>query len=427
MFRFLPPQASTVAPKIDWIHNLITDLSVFFTVAICGAMLYFAIRYRKRNGVDHETPRIHGSSLLEVVWTVVPTLVCIFIAYYGVAIYHEMREVPADALTVNVTGKQWNWDFQYENGKKTHNEFVVPVGKTTKLVLTSSDVLHSFFIPNMRVKRDAVPGQYSYLAFTPVQSGEYQVYCTEYCGDSHSAMLAKLKVLPEAEYDRWYNDRSEEIRRAGMTPAQRGEKLYVESGCQGCHSLDGSPRVGPSWLKIYMRKGKLTDGAEYVADDNYLKESILYPNNKKPEGFANMNMPSFMGQLSDDDITDLISFMKTLKEAPAKPKADDAAKAKMSPVDHGKVLSAEKGCTGCHSIDGSKLVGPTWKGIYGKSGKLADGKEYVANDEYITHSIREPLSQVVEGYPPAMPAIYGPDSLSDADVKDIIEYMKTLK
>ncbi|MCB0334211.1 MAG: cytochrome c oxidase subunit II, partial [Bdellovibrionales bacterium] len=222
MFRYLPEQASEVAPRVDWLNNLITDISLFFTIAICGAMLYFAFRYRKRGGVDHETPQIRGSNLLEVVWTVVPTIICCYIAYYGVMIYKDMIAFHKDAVVINATGRQWTWDFEYENGKKTNSEFAVPVGRPVKLILSSSDVLHSFFIPAMRMKKDAVPGMFTSLSFTPVKTGEYTSFCTEYCGKDHSDMMATLKVLPEAEYERWLNDRTEELRAASMSPVDLG-------------------------------------------------------------------------------------------------------------------------------------------------------------------------------------------------------------
>lgn len=170
MFRFLPEQASAVAPEVDWLHNWITDLSVF-TVAICGAMLWFALRYRKRGEQHHETPRIEGNNLAEIIWTVVPTIISIFVAYYGVVIYFDMYRIPpgqeAEVVTINATGKKWDWSFQYANGKTTAGEFYVPVNRPVKVVLTAVDVLHSFYVPAMRVKRDAVPGQYSSVVFTP--------------------------------------------------------------------------------------------------------------------------------------------------------------------------------------------------------------------------------------------------------------------
>ncbi len=423
MFRFLPEQASTFAPDIDWIHNLITDLSVFFTVAIVGAMIYFAVRYRQRGGVDHDTPQILGNNTLEVVWTVVPTLVCIFIAYYGVVFYRDMRTVPENALTIDVRGQKWKWDFYYSNGKQS-SDLVVPVDQPVKLVISSRDVLHSFFLPDMRVKKDAVPGQYTYLWFKPIKTGVYQAFCTEYCGKDHSAMLAKLRVLPQADYDRWLGDRSAELAMAKMGPAERGKTLYKEKMCVSCHTVDGTPLVGPSFLNIYGRKAKWTDGADYTADENYIHESIIEPNKHIVQGFLPNLMPAFAGQLSDDDISAIIAYMRTLTGEAAKPTVQAAA-ANATPADRGKALYQAKACMGCHSLDGAVVVGPSFKGLYGTPQKLTDGTTVNADDAYIKRSIQEPQAQIVAGFENkgAMPVL----GLSDAEIADVIEFLKTLK
>lgn len=438
MFRYLPEQASDFAENVDWIHNLITDLSVFFTVAIVGSMIYFAIRYRQKNGINHETPQIKGSHFLEFVWTVVPTIISIIIAYYGIIYHRQIRTPPADAMTINVVASQWKWDFEYENGKKipAAQEFVVPVNKPVRLVMTSTDVLHSFFIPTMRVKQDVIPEEYTYLWFRPIKTGLYQSFCTEYCGKDHSAMLTKLRVVSQGEYDRWVNDRSEEIRMSSMSPKERGRVLFSQKQCNACHSLNGTRVVGPSFLKVYGAKEKMSDGQTITVDENYIKESILTPNAKLVEGFPPNIMPSFAGQLNDADISSLIAFIKSIDgsepaqaqaasttAAPKKLSADELAK--LSPAERGKMLYSEKICITCHSIDGSKLVGPSFKGVYGRKGKLQDGSDYEANEAYIKNSILNPMSQVVKDYPPAMPPYQG--QLNDDQIKDIIEFMKTLK
>ncbi len=431
MFRFLPEQASEVAPKIDWIHNLITDLSVFFTVAIVGAMIYFAIRYRERDGKPHETPRIEGSHLLEIVWTVVPTIISFIIAYYGIVYYWDLRAVPSDALTINVRAQKWKWDFEYANGKATTGEFVVPVNKPVKLVLKSRDVLHSFFVPAMRVKSDAIPNRFTYVAFTPVKTGTYQTFCTEYCGDLHSAMLAKLHVVSQDEYDRWVNDNSEEKLKQMMKPSDRGKILYSQKGCNACHSLNGTPGVGPTWLKAWGKSGEFSDGAKYSFDENYVHTSIINPNSQIVKGFTPNVMPSFAGQLSDPEIEDLISFIKTLDgsnpEAQAAPAAVPAAAGadleKMSPAERGKHWYETKLCMTCHSLDGSRLVGPSFKGIYGRSEKMVDGSSVTSDDAYLKESMLAPTAKVVEGYPPAMPA----GLVDEKQAEDLIEFLKTVK
>lgn len=431
MFRYLPEQASSVAPEVDWIHNLITDLSVFFTVAICGAMLYFAFRYKRRDNQDHETPRIEGSNFLEMVWTVIPTLVCIWIGWEGIVIYQRMVEVPKDALEISVQAQKWKWDFEYENGKKTTGEFVVPVGKPVNMIMRSTDVLHSFFIPSMRVKKDVIPGRFTHITFTPVKTGTYHSFCTEYCGTNHSAMLASLRVVSQQEYDRWVNDRSEEEAMARLTPEVRGAKLYKDKGCNACHSMGEDKLIGPGFLKLFGKDEALADGTSVKVDENYLEESIKNPNIKIVKGFAPNQMPAYEGQLSDDELRSLIAFIKAL-DGVKEIKLDDEpnfdemeAAADLSPAEKGRKIYETKLCITCHSLDGSKVVGPTFQGIYGKKGKLADGSEYTADDAYLKDSIWKPAAQVVEGYPPAMPAYEG--QLSDEDLNNLIEFMKTLK
>jgi cytochrome c oxidase subunit 2 len=437
MLGLLGEQGSDFAHKVDYAHDIVTIISVVCTVAIVGTMLYFAVIYRQRDGRDHETPMIEGNNLLEVIWTVFPTLVVIWVAYLGYDAFIDMRTAPADSMEVNVTGKKWAWDFQYANGKKTTGELVVPVDQPVKLVMTSKDVLHSFFVPVMRTKMDVIPGRYTYEWFRPIKTGDFQVFCTEYCGDLHSGMRARLKVLPKAEFERWLADDSEERKLASMKPSDRGQEIYNKQ-CVACHSVDGTPRVGPSWLKLVGKEGKFVGGGAYKADENYIREAILYPQASTVAGYeaAANAMPSYKGQLSDEDITSIIAFMKTLdgtqKVAPAQPaapKAADAAQlAAMSPAERGKALFNDPGnmCYTCHSIDGSRLVGPSMKGLWERKSKMADGTEVVSDANYIKESILKPQAKLVEGYGPVMPAIYE-GKLTDENISDIIEYIKTLK
>lgn len=428
MFTIIPEQASEFAPKVDWLNDVITGLSVFFTVAIVGAMIYFAIRYRKREGEKRDTPRIHGNNTLEIIWTVMPTLICIYIAYYGVVYFHEMRHVPEDAMTVNVTAQKWNWTFDYEGRKSTSNEIVIPVNKPVKFVLTSRDVLHSFFVPAMRVKSDAVPGMYTYVSFKPVKVGDYHVFCTEYCGDLHSQMMAKLKVVSEDEYHRWLNEKEPEV-----SGVDKGKQIYKKLGCNACHSLDGSAVIGPSFQKLFGRKGTLEGGAEYTADENYIRSSILNPQGQIVQGFTAAKMPVFEGQITDEEIMDVISFIKTLdgtvpvEEEVQVEVAEEVDLSKLTPVERGELIYKNPAnlCQTCHSIDGSKVIGPTFKGIFGREEKMADGSQVVADAAYIKESILNPMAQVVDGYPPAMPSFAG--KLSDEQIADLTEWLKTVK
>jgi len=430
MFRYLPEQASEIAPDIDNLHNWITDISVFFTIAIVGSMLYFVIRYRQRDGVDHETPRIEGNALLEVIWTVVPTIVILFIAYYGTVVYLRLVKVPEDALHVTAHSRKWQWDFEYENGKRVSHEMVIPVNRPVKIALRSTDVLHSLFIPAMRVKNDAIPGMFTYVTFKPIKTGTYQAYCAEYCGTDHSKMLAKVHVVSEAEYMRWVNDRSDELAKLSASPLELGKKLYTEQGCHSCHSINGSKMVGPTFLKLFGSERTFTDGSKLKADENYIQDSILTPGKNVVQGYSNV-MTAFATILDDRDIEGLIAFIRSLdgsqpvEEIPVEVK-EDIDLSKLSPVERGERIfkNPAMACFTCHSLDGSKLVGPSLKGIYGRKGKLVSGAEYEADDKYIKSSITDPASQVVEGYAPVMPPFAG---RTDEELNDLIEYMKSVQ
>ena len=426
MFRYLPEQASEFAPDVDAVNHLITDISVFFTVVICAVMIYWAIKYRRKNGVDHATPQIRTNHGMEAFLTIVPTFFCIIVGVYGYRVFVEMRTPPADAIEINVYAKKWMWNFEYSNGKNVPSEAVIPVDRPVKFIMQSSDVLHSFFVPSMRVKADAIPGRYTYVWFRPVKTGEFNVFCTEYCGLDHSKMIAKLKVVSHAEYDRWLNDKSAEMMAARMTPAKRGAALFKEKGCVGCHSIDGTKMTGPTFLKIWGREELLSDGSKVVVDENYFRNSVLNPKSQIVATYQNM-MPPFEGQIDDQGISDLIAYAKTIdgsQPAPVAVKLPAGMGTEMTPAELGKKLYNEKACVGCHTLDGSKLVGPSFKGVYGRSGKLTDGSSYTADDAYIKNSILNPASQVVEGFAPAMPPYQG--QLSDADIDAIIAFMKTV-
>ena len=308
LLDYMPEQASTWAERVDWMNNFITYVSVFCTVAITGAMLYFAWKYRRRPG--HETSEyITHDATLETVWTAVPTLVCIFVFYYGFALYREMREPPANSIEIAVTGYKWGWDYTYPNGKQAGKDLVVPVGEPVRLIMKSKDVLHSFFIPAMRVKEDVIASEYHHLWFQATKTGEFHIFCTEYCGTGHSGMLGTLKVVSMQEYLDYINDRSKEE----LSPEQKGAKLYTERGCNACHTLDGTKLIGPSFKGTFGTPVEFDDGTTATHDENYLRESILYSQKHIVKGYQKGLMPSFEGQLKDDDVLALIAFIKAQK------------------------------------------------------------------------------------------------------------------
>lgn len=308
--NWVPEVASNLAGKVDAVIWFITVISLVFFILISIFLVYFAIRYRRRQE-NEETPYITGSHVLETIWTIIPSILLIVIFVYGFVVYKDMRTPPEDSLEITVVGRQWLWLFKYDNGKSTLNELYVPEGRPIKLVMTSEDVLHSFFVPAFRVKQDLVGGMYTYLWFTPTKNGTYELFCAEYCGTGHSAMLGKVIVMSPQEYEKWEKG-EEEKAVASLPPAELGKQLYTQRGCNACHSIDGSSLVGPTWKGLYGHEVVLEDGTKVTADENYIREAILEPQAKMVKGFGPV-MPSFKGVISDDEITDLIAYIKTLK------------------------------------------------------------------------------------------------------------------
>lgn len=430
--KIVPEKVSTIASDFDFLNLVLFIASAFFTVAIVGVMLYFAFRYRRRSNEDFDnTPRIYGNHILEIIWTAIPTVVVIFIAWWGIVLREKMFAVDSDHITVFVNSWKWAWEFRYETGKKSSGKdavLVVPVNKPVKLILTSKDVIHSLFIPAVRVKQDAVPGSYKYMTFTPTRIGEYPIFCTEYCGTQHSTMMAKLRVVSQEEFDVWVNY----VETDEGPSAELGKKLYSELGCNACHSLDGSRLVGPSFKGLYGSERELSDGSIVVADDAYILESIQYPLKKLVAGYPPA-MPAY--SLKDEEYLGLLSFIKEVTFG--KDQGEELVSilldedkvteedAMLQPEQRGARLVQQKGCVACHSLDGSQLVGPSFKGAWGSTREFTDDSTGKVDEEYVRESIYEPNKRIVKGYLPAMPSYQG--QLSEEQINDIIEFLKSLK
>jgi cytochrome c oxidase subunit 2 len=339
----LPIQATEVATKWDALYNFLVVLSIFFFVLVIGAMLFFVWKYRAKPGV--KTKYIADHHLLEGVWTFIPFVLLMVIFVWGYAVYDKMISAPSDAMEVRVIGKQWLWQFQYEDGRSTINEVFVPVNRPVKFVMTSTDVIHSFFVPNFRVKQDVVPGMYSSVWFEATVPGQHQVFCTEYCGAAHSQMLAKLVALEPQQWEEWKRGKkllasdfpkagetaaistdrtassaaaastaSPEAGRLQLTLAEQGKAHFQSKGCVACHSVDGAAKgaMGPSLRGVFGSEVALLNGSKVVADDNYIRESIENPMAKVKKGF-NPVMPTFKGQLAETEMNALITYIKSLK------------------------------------------------------------------------------------------------------------------
>lgn len=302
---FAPTQATKIAEEWDSLYKFLLISSLVACLLLIGGMIYFVTKYRRKTNND-KTPYISHNTMLEFIWSFIPLVIFLIMFAWGWSLYHEMRVAPANAKEVHVYAQQWLWQFEYKNGKKLNNELVVPVGVPVKLIMSSKDVLHSFYVPSFRIKQDVVPGRYTDLWFQAEKLGEFHVFCTEYCGLDHSKMLAKLKVVPLDEYEKWL---ATSVELAGGA----GGQLYNDKGCVACHSLDGSPKVGPSFKGLFGRNSIFEDGTEAKADENYIRESIMNSNAKTVKGFPKNVMPSFQGQLSEEDLTAVIEFIKNQK------------------------------------------------------------------------------------------------------------------
>ncbi|MDX2150960.1 MAG: cytochrome c oxidase subunit II [Bryobacteraceae bacterium] len=306
----LPPGASEHARDIDTLYMFITWLCVFFFVLIVALTVSFAWKYRKSRSKGGPTPYLTHNTALELTWSVIPLFLLIGIFFWGFFGFVEAYVAPNDAIEIQVTGKKWLWAFEYPNGTRSVNSIHVPVGKPVKLVMSSEDVIHSFFIPDFRIKQDVIPNRYTEIWFHPEKPGVHQVFCTEYCGKSHSDMLAKVHVDDEATYNKWLEEGDEELKK--MPLKELGKLIYEQRGCTQCHSIDGTRGQGPSFKGIWAQSHKFQDGSSLSVDANYIRQSILEPQAKIVAGYEPI-MPSFQGLLREREILGVIEYIKSLQ------------------------------------------------------------------------------------------------------------------
>jgi cytochrome c oxidase subunit 2 len=294
-----------MAGNVDALFIFLLILSGLMTLLIFTALAYFAARYRHRKGVLAE--QIEGSIPLELTWSIIPLGVFMVIFAWGAVVYFQQRTPARDATEVYVVAKQWMWKLEHAEGQREINSLHVPVGRNVKLIMTSQDVIHSFFVPEFRIKQDVLPGRYTVAWFQATKPGTYHLFCAEYCGTQHSGMIGSIVVMEPAQYEAWMSGGSN-----GPLSAT-GEKIFAELGCATCHRTDSQGR-GPNLQGLFGKPVQLEDGRMVTADENYLRESILDPGAKTVKGFKPV-MPTFQGLVSEEQLNSLVAYVKSLSES----------------------------------------------------------------------------------------------------------------
>jgi cytochrome c oxidase subunit II len=310
VFSLLPEQASTFAGKVDALYMFLVVVSVVFTVLTAVLVIFFAIKYRRRSEDDQPEPP-HADNRMEIICSAILLVLVLVMFGWGASLYFKGSQPPPNAMEILVTGKQWMWKIQHPQGKREINELHVPVGQPVRMTMTSEDVIHSFYIPAFRVKADVVPGRYTSLWFEPTKLGKYHLFCAEYCGTQHSRMGGWVYVVSQADYERWLRGAAGG---APLSPVDAGAKLFTNLGCVTCHA--GGPGArGPLLTGVFGAPVKLADGSEVVANEDYLRESILNSQAKVVAGFQPI-MPLFKGLVSEEQLMQLIAYIKSLAPSP---------------------------------------------------------------------------------------------------------------
>jgi cytochrome c oxidase subunit 2 len=327
-FPLFPEQASTFAGPIDLLYWVLIALSLIFGGVLPFIILYLMVRYHRSNQKVSRLNQVHSNLTLELGWTIIPLILVMGVFFWGAFLYIQIRTPPDDTLEVYVIGKQWMWHAQHPNGKRENNELHVPIGRPVKLIMTSQDVIHSFYIPAFRVKQDVLPGRYTTMWFEATQEGEYHLFCAEYCGTEHARMGGRVVAMSLSAYEQWLVTPGEVILPDGSEgsapvtvpgPAQGdpmalvGGQLFANLGCASCHRDDGAG-VGPSLINRFGYEEQMADGSTVVADEAYIAEAILNPQARIVAGYQPV-MPAYAGQLTEDQVNQLIAYIKSLSDA----------------------------------------------------------------------------------------------------------------
>jgi cytochrome c oxidase subunit 2 len=307
-FPLWPVRASTTAGSVDALYIFLVALGAFVSVSIFVMILIFATRFRRRKGINAE--QIEGSTPLELTWSVIPLCIFMVIFVWGAVIYFNERTPPRGATEIYVVAKQWMWKLQHEEGPREINELHVPVGRDVKMIMTSQDVIHSFYVPAFRIKQDVLPGRYTTAWFHATKAGTYHLFCAEYCGTMHSGMIGQVVVMEPAQYEAWMGGGG-----AMGSLASNGESIFQQLGCSTCHRSDTQGR-GPNLVGLFGKRVQLEDGRAVIADENYIRESILSPAAKVVSGFKPI-MPVFQGLVSEEQLSALVAYIKSLNQPPS--------------------------------------------------------------------------------------------------------------
>ena len=301
-----PEQASSIASQVDGLYFFLVAVSVFFTLLIFALVFVFAVKFR--HSVHAKSEHIEGSLPLELTWTLIPLGITMIFFAWGALIYFQEARPPRGAMEVYAVGKQWMWKFEHDTGQREINALHVPLGRDVKMIMSSQDVIHSFYVPAFRIKQDVLPGRFTTTWFRPTKVGTYHLFCAEYCGTEHSGMIGEVVVMEPTAYQAW-------LANGGATASMsaNGKELFSQLGCATCHRTDGTQGRGPNLAGIFGKTVQLNDGRAVTADENYLRESILNPQAKIVAGFQPI-MPTFQGQVTEEGLGALVSYVKSLSQ-----------------------------------------------------------------------------------------------------------------
>jgi cytochrome c oxidase subunit II len=298
-----PREASTIAPYMDELYFFLLGMTITGILLVGAIVFTFSYRYRK--SVHPVATQIEGSTLLEATWTIIPLAIFLVTFVWGALLYFRIYNPPMNAMNIYIVGKQWMWKAEHPGGQHEINALHIPINQPIQLTMISQDVFHSFSIPEFRIKREVIPGRYSTVWFNATTPGEYHLFCTQYCGTNHSAMIGTITAMTAEDYKKWTEEST-----SGMSLAQNGERLFASMGCNACHSGNAAAR-GPSLAGVYGSKLTLTNGSQVLVNEAYLRDAILNPSQHVTSGYAPI-MPTYQGQISEDGLIDLVEYLKTL-------------------------------------------------------------------------------------------------------------------